>query len=73
MNMDHLEEEMQDIAGLRIMVQFVENINVVLNLLRLRQNFKIVYERDYITNKKNSDYRLVIEYPVQTLQGEKKF
>jgi len=75
MNMDRLEEEMQDIAGLRIMVQFVEDINVVLNLLRLRQDFKIVYERDYITSKKVSGYRsyhLVIEYPVQTLQGEKK-
>jgi putative GTP pyrophosphokinase len=75
MNMEHLEKEMQDIAGLRIMVQFVEDIQAVLNLLRLRQDFKIVYERDYITNKKVSGYRsyhLVIEYPVQTLQGEKK-
>ena len=43
---------MQDIAGLRIMCQFVEDIYQVVALLRNRKDLKIVEERDYIENKK---------------------
>ncbi len=50
--LDHLVEEMQDIAGLRMMCQFVDDIEVVVRLLRQRNDFRIVEERDYITNKK---------------------
>ncbi|MBC1435591.1 GTP pyrophosphokinase [Paenilisteria rocourtiae] len=73
--LDRLVEEMQDIAGLRMMCQFVDDINVVVSLLRQRNDFRIIEERDYITNKKPSGYRsyhVVIEYPVETVQGEKK-
>ena len=45
---------MQDIAGLRIMCQFVEDIYQVVALLRNRKDLKIVEERDYIENKKES-------------------
>ncbi|MGX6969910.1 GTP pyrophosphokinase [Vagococcus bubulae] len=72
--LDRLEEEMQDIAGLRVMCQFVEDIYEVVALLRKRTDFKIIQERDYITNKKASGYRsyhVVIEYPVQLIMGEK--
>lgn len=72
--LERLESEMSDIAGLRIMCQFVEDIYQVVQLLRSRKDMKIVIERDYIANKKASGYRsyhLVVEYPVQTLQGER--
>ena len=72
--LERLENEMSDIAGLRIMCQFVEDIYQVVQLLRSRKDMKIVIERDYIANKKASGYRsyhLVVEYPVQTLQGER--
>ncbi|MBL4952410.1 GTP pyrophosphokinase family protein [Neobacillus sp. YIM B02564] len=74
-SLDKLEEEMQDIAGLRIMCQFVEDIYLVVNLLRNRNDFEIIEERDYISHKKTSGYRsyhVVIQYPVQTIRGEKK-
>ncbi|EPE61028.1 GTP pyrophosphokinase yjbM [Exiguobacterium sp. S17] len=70
---DHLSTEMQDIAGLRIMCQFVDDIVQVLELLHHRTDFKIVEERNYITNQKESGYRsyhIIIEYPVQTIHGE---
>lgn len=73
-DVNHLENDLQDIAGLRIMCQFVEDIYEVVDLLRQRNDFKIVQERDYIENKKASGYRsyhLVIEYPVQLIAGEK--
>lgn len=68
-------EEMQDIAGLRMMCQFVDDIMRVVELLRNRNDFEIVEERDYISHKKASGYRsyhVVIRYPVQTIEGEKK-
>lgn len=73
--LDKLEIEMQDIAGLRIMCQFVEDIHEVVRLLRNRNDMKIIEERDYITNKKESGYRsyhIVFEYPVQLINGEKR-
>ncbi|WP_394701520.1 GTP pyrophosphokinase family protein [uncultured Enterococcus sp.] len=73
--LDRLEEEMQDIAGLRIMCQFVEDIYQVVEIIRNRKDLEIIQERDYITNKKESGYRsyhLVIAYPVQLITGEKK-
>ena len=71
---ERLETEMSDIAGLRIMCQFVDDIYHVVQLLRNRKDMKIVIERDYIENKKASGYRsyhLVVEYPVQLVDGEK--
>lgn len=73
--LDKLETEMQDIAGLRMMCQFVDDIKPVVELLRQRKDFEIVEERDYISHKKVSGYRsyhVVISYPVQTITGEKK-
>lgn len=74
-SLDKLENEMQDIAGLRIMCQFVDDIKRVVELLRNRNDFEIVEERDYISHKKASGYRsyhVVIRYPVQTISGEVK-
>ncbi len=73
--LDRLESEMSDIAGLRIMCQFVEDIYEVVAILRNRKDMKVLIERDYVTNNKASGYRsyhLVIEYPVQLIDGEKK-
>lgn len=43
---------MQDIAGLRIMCQFVDDIYQIVELIRKRNDMEIIQERDYITNKK---------------------
>lgn len=72
---ERLEEEMSDIAGLRIMCQFVEDIHQVVQLIRNRNDMNVIIERDYISNQKTSGYRsyhLVVEYPVQLVTGEKK-
>lgn len=73
--LDKLETEMQDIAGLRMMCQFVDDIKTVVKLLRERNDFEVIEERNYISHKKESGYRsyhVVICYPVQTIKGEKK-
>lgn len=58
----------QDIAGIRIMCQFVEDIYEVADLLMERSDFNVILIRDYIQNHKPSGYRsyhMLIEYPVQ--------
>lgn len=71
---EKVEEEIQDIAGLRIVCQFVEDIYMIVNMLRTRNDFSIVEEKDYVSEKKESGYRsyhVIIRYPVQTIHGEK--
>lgn len=71
---EELAMELQDIAGLRMMCQFVDDIGTVVEALRQRKDLEIVEERDYISNKKPSGYRsyhMIIKYPVQTIHGEK--
>ncbi len=71
---DLLEQDMQDIAGIRIQCQFVEDIYDVARLLHIREDMRVIEERDYIANSKSSGYRsyhVVIEYPIQTANGQK--
>ena len=71
---ENIGQDLQDIAGLRIMVQFVDDVDEVLALLRSRHDMKIVQERDYITHMKASGYRsyhVIVEYPVDTIDGQK--
>ena len=71
---DTLEQDLQDIAGLRVMVQFVDDVNEVVSILRKRQDMRVVQERDYITHRKASGYRsyhVIIEYMVDTIYGAK--
>lgn len=71
----HIEEEMQDIAGLRIIVQFVEDIYEVVELIRHREDMTIVEERDYVKYNKASGYRsyhIVVEYTVELVNGPHK-
>lgn len=71
---EHLAKELQDIAGLRIMCQFVDDISTVTELIRQRNDLKVIEEKDYITHSKPSGYRshhMIIEYPVETIYGRK--
>ncbi|WP_407124419.1 GTP pyrophosphokinase [Weissella paramesenteroides] len=74
-SIDRIEQDMEDLAGVRIMTQFTEDIYRVVDLLRKRKDMVILEERDYVTNEKPSGYRsyhIVIEYPIQLVTGEKK-
>ncbi len=73
--LDRLEDEMYDIAGIRLICQFVEDIGEVVELIRERSDIEIVEERDYIAHSKPSGYRsyhLIVRYEVQTMNGPKK-
>lgn len=69
-----VEYELEDIAGIRVMCQFVDDIYKVIEILRSRKDMQILYEKDYINNVKTSGYRsyhIVIKYPVNMAEGEK--
>lgn len=74
--LENIEKEIEDIAGIRIMCQFVGDIYKVVDIIRRRdgKDLFIVEERDYIENMKSSGYRsfhMIIKYPIQTAFGEK--
>jgi putative GTP pyrophosphokinase len=68
---------MEDIAGVRVICRFVEDIEKVIELIRNRRDFdmEIVRERDYITNTKPSGYQsyhIHIKYRVMSTNGVKE-
>lgn len=74
-SMENLETGIEDIAGIRIMCQFEEDIERLAELIGEREDLKILYCKDYIRNKKESGYRsfhIIVEYPVQTSLGMKR-
>lgn len=73
-DLDDVENKIEDIAGVRIICRFVEDIYRVVELLKKRSDMKVVQEKDYIIRAKSSGYRsyhLIIEYTIQTLEGPK--
>lgn len=72
--LERISEEIQDIGGIRIVCQFVDDIYTIVKLLNERHDFEIIEEIDYLKKTKSSGYRsyhLVIRYPVATIHGEK--
>lgn len=72
--LEDLAPGIEDIAGLRVMVQFVDDVYKVVKLLRAREDMTVVLEKDYIANMKESGYRsyhMIVDYPVETIKGRK--
>ncbi|ENZ03243.1 GTP pyrophosphokinase family protein [Clostridium thermobutyricum] len=70
---ERIKFEMEDIAGIRVMCQFVDDIDKVVELLRARKDMTILYEKDYVRNVKESGYRsyhMIIKYPVNLVEGQ---
>ena len=67
MDYQSLIEEINDIAGLRIICPLKDDIFSVVNMIKTYPDFKILKEKDYVTNPKKSgysSYHLIIEVPV---------
>lgn len=71
-----IENKIVDVAGIRLVCNFMARIEEVINAVRSGNNydFIIMEERDYFTNYKASGYRsyhIVVNYPVVTQLGKK--
>lgn len=72
---ERINLEMEDIAGIRVMCQFVDDIDKVVSLIRQRKDMSIIYEKDYVKNVKPSGYRsyhMIIKYPVNLANGQQE-
>ena len=73
--MERMEEEVEDIVGIRIICQFEEDIETVASLIQNRSDMTIKSEKNYLKHVKQSGYRslhLIIYYTVETLNGPRK-
>ena len=73
--MERMEKEVEDIAGIRIICQFEEDIETVASLIQNRSDMTIKSEKNYLKHVKQSGYRslhLIIYYTVETLNGPRK-
>lgn len=72
---DEITSKMEDIAGIRVVCQLVDDIYTVVNLIKQRTDMQVLYEKDYIQNYKESGYRsyhVIVKYAVQTIDGAKE-
>ncbi len=73
--LERIEEEIDDIAGIRIICQFVDDIYRVVEMIKQRNDMKITSERDYVAERKESGYRsyhMNILYTVELSDGPKE-
>lgn len=72
---EEFESYIEDIAGIRIICQFTEDIYKVVDIIRNRADMQVKEEKDYIVNVKKSGYRsyhMIVYYTVETLKGAKR-
>ena len=73
--MNELEDKMEDLAGVRIICQFVEDIERVRDIIRSRSDMRVKSEKDYLTHAKASGYRsylMIVYYTVNLMDGPKE-
>ena len=74
-NLEDVEERMNDIAGIRIICQFVEDIDRVVEIIQQRSDMEVINIKDYVENRKESGYRSLhinIYYNVETMHAKKR-
>ena len=67
LTIDAIEENIQDIAGVRVICSFEEDVFFLAKCLKDQSDIEIVTEKDYISNPKPNGYRslhLTIRLPV---------
>jgi len=71
--LDRVFGEIDDIAGLRIICRFVDDIHILTKLISERDDMKILLEKDFVNTMKPSGYRsyhFVVEYGLNTAFGK---
>nr|WP_216675678.1 GTP pyrophosphokinase family protein [Brevibacillus sp. HB1.3] len=65
--------EIRDIAGIRVICQFIDDIPAVVEMIRNRGDMRVYLEKDYVSTPKESGYRgyhLAVEYPIMMAGGQ---
>ncbi|MDO4487459.1 MAG: GTP pyrophosphokinase family protein [Eubacteriales bacterium] len=74
MTLESIEENINDIAGIRVICAFPKDIYMLADCLLKQDDIRLIKKKDYIENPKENGYRslhLIVEVPV-FLQNEKR-
>ena len=73
--MQSLREGILDIAGVRVVCNYLNDVNLVADLLLSQDDIRLLKKKDFISNPKPNGYRslhLIVEIPI-FLSNEKKY
>jgi len=74
MTVDAIEEYLNDVAGIRVVCSFPEDVYCLANALLKQDDIILLQEKDYIANPKENGYRslhLIVSVPI-FLENEKR-
>jgi putative GTP pyrophosphokinase len=74
-SIENIQNNLTDIAGIRVICSFPEDIYTVSDLLSKQDDIRVIATKDYIRNPKPNGYRslhLILEVPI-FLSNEKKY
>ena len=66
-SLESIKTNLNDIAGIRVICPFIEDIYTVADMLTRQDDLKVVEKKDYIQNPKPNGYRslhLIVETPI---------
>lgn len=72
-NFDDLQDNIYDIAGVRVICSFVSDVYTIVKMIEDNDEFTVVRKKDYIQNPKPSGYRslhLIVKVPVYLTTGK---
>lgn len=70
---ENIMEQLNDVAGIRVVCPFIEDIYHVANLLASQDDIKVLKVKDYIKHPKENGYRsyhMIVEIPVFFSEGK---
>ncbi len=71
---ENIEKTLNDIAGIRVICSFPEDIYAIAEMLIRQDDIKLISQKDYIANPKPNGYRslhLIVEVPIFLSKGKK--
>lgn len=73
-DVDTMEEQLNDIAGVRLICSFPEDVYTMANAFLAMDDIEVLQEKDYIKNPKPNGYRslhLIVAIPVHLAEGKR--
>lgn len=67
------KKEVHDIAGVRVVCRYVDDLHMIAKLLLAQDDISLIEKKDYIANPKPNGYRslhIVVDVPVYMSQGK---
>ena len=73
-DVDTLEQQINDIAGVRVICSFPEDVYTMANTFLAMDDIEVLQRKDYISNPKHNGYRslhLIVAIPVHLAEGKR--